>query len=211
MACRVVLVCEFLCSLNRERFFNSYASMNEKMIQLIEKADLDLAERVHEEECPHCGGRLDWANYKRSPRGLDLKSIRYSLCCAKDGCRRRQTPESVRFLGRKVYAGVIVVLFSAMQNGLSEPRVAELRKSLSVSRATLKRWRSWWLKEFVHTCFWKAARARFMPVVCESVLPASLCERFGVDQDVGLLNLMRFIGPLTTDSQGSESGNLRGA
>ena len=168
---------------------------------LLEKADLDLAQQVHEEPCPHCGGKLHWANYNRQPRGLDVNGIRFSLCCSQDGCRRRQTPESIRFLGRKVYAGLIVVLVSAMQSGLSDPRVALLSKTLGVSRATLKRWRHWWLSEFVQTRFWKAERSRFMPVVCESALPAALCERFGVNQESGLLNLLKFLGPITTVSR----------
>ena len=29
-------------------------------------------------------------------------------CCAEEDCRRRRTPESVRFLGRRVYAGLVV-------------------------------------------------------------------------------------------------------
>jgi hypothetical protein len=101
-----------------------------------------------------------------------------------------------------LYAGLIVVLLSAMQSGLSDPRVAELRKTLSVSRATLQRWRHWWLKDFVKTRFWKEARAGFMPTVCESALPASLCEKFGAHQGQGLLRLLKFIGPITTDSKG---------
>jgi hypothetical protein len=89
-----------------------------------------------------------------------------------------------------------------MQSGLNDPRVAELRKTLGVSRATLQRWRHWWLKDFVKTCYWKDARARFMPSVCESAIPASLCERFGTDQDLGLLRLLKFIAPITTTSKG---------
>jgi hypothetical protein len=51
----------------------------------------------------------------RAPRGaaegLDASwDSRRSFCCAVEGCRRRSTPPSVRFLGRKVYVGAIVVL-----------------------------------------------------------------------------------------------------
>src|SRR6266542_2333745 len=133
----------------------------ERILRLIEKADQDLAELVHAQPCPHCGGKLHWANYPRSPRGVDAKAIRFSLCCSQEGCRRRQTPESIRFLGRKVYPGLIVVLVSAMNHGLTQRRVAQLRETLAVSRATLIRWRRWWRNQFVQTPFWKAARARF--------------------------------------------------
>ena len=179
---------------------------NEKILRLIEKADQDLAELVHAEPCPHCGGKLHWANYPRSPRGIEGKAIRFSLCCSHDGCRRRQTPESIRFLGRKVYPGLIVVLVSAMNHGLTQRRVTHLRETLAVSRATLNRWRRWWRTQFVQTPFWKAARAHFMPSICESSLPKSLCEGFSADQWPGLMRLLMFLGPITTVSRGSKLG-----
>ncbi|NLS97786.1 MAG: hypothetical protein GXX96_37065 [Planctomycetaceae bacterium] len=37
----------------------------------------------------------------------------------RDGCRKRTTPLSVRFLGRKVYLGAVVVLVAAMRQGPS--------------------------------------------------------------------------------------------
>ena len=186
-----------------------HISMIQNVLQLFERADRDLAELVHNQACPHCGGKLHWANYTPHPRGLDGKAIRFSLCCAQEGCRRRQTPESIRFLVRKVYPGLIVVLVSAMNNGLSPQRLAEVRKTLAVSRATLKRWRKWWLNQFIQTRFWKAARARFMPLISESAMPASLCERLGADQLSGILNLLRFLGPITTVSQGNNLGFMR--
>jgi hypothetical protein len=183
--------------------------MNQNILHLIEKADQDLAELVHNRPCPHCGGKLHWANYARRPRGVDGRVIRFSLCCAQEGCRRRQTPESIRFLGRKVYPGLIVVLVSAMNNGLNPQRVAEVRKTLAVSRATLNRWRKWWLNQFIQTRFWKAARARFIPTISESSIPTSLFDRFGADQLSGMLNLLRFLGPITTFSQGDNLGFMR--
>ena len=46
---------------------------------------------------------------------------------------------------------------------------------------TLKRWQQWWLDNFVRGSFWKAARARFMPLVCEQRLPLSLhADNLGV-------------------------------
>lgn len=178
----------------------------QKILQLIEKVDQDLAELVHAQPCPHCGGKLHWANYRRSPRGVDEEAIRFSLCCSQDGCRRRQTPESIRFLGRKVYPGLIVVLVSAMNHGLSQNRVAKLRKTLTVSRATLNRWRRWWRNQFLETAFWKDARARFMPPICEWNVPAALCERFAADNLPGLKNLLTFLGPITTVSCGNSFG-----
>jgi hypothetical protein len=63
--------------------------------------------------------------------------------------------------------------------------------------------------QFIQTRFWKAARAQFMPTISESALPACLCERFGADQLPGMLNLLRFLGPITTVSQGNGLGFMR--
>src|ERR1700726_3419348 len=54
----------------------------------------------------------------RKPRGGPQWDRRYSFCCAEEDCRRRLTPESVRFLGRRVYAGLVVVLMATMIHGL---------------------------------------------------------------------------------------------
>jgi hypothetical protein len=67
-----------------------------------------------------------------------------------------------------------------MRHGLSPARVKQLRQMFNVDRHTLARWRKWWLETFVQSPFWKAARARFLPLVCEGTLPWSMCQRFGV-------------------------------
>jgi hypothetical protein len=81
--------------------------------------DQDLADCARRQGCS-CGGRLHCANYPRVPRGgLDHLpedyGCRYSFCCDLDGCRKRVTPPSVRFLGREVYLGVVVILISSMR------------------------------------------------------------------------------------------------
>ena len=55
----------------------------------------------------HCGGVLHRADYARKVRCVKVEARRLSLCCAQESCRRRKMPGSVRFLGRKVYPGVI--------------------------------------------------------------------------------------------------------
>ena len=71
--------------------------------------DEDLAEKTRKKGCP-CGGRLHCANYLRKPRGTpdqlpEPQRLRLSFCCDRDGCRKRVTPPSVRFLGRKGLPG----------------------------------------------------------------------------------------------------------
>ena len=95
--------------------------------------DQDLAKKTREKGCP-CGGRLHSANYPRKPRGTPVQlpeeeCLRLSFCCDRDGCRKRTTPPSVRFLGPKVYLGAIVILISAMRQGPTPRRVRELSQT----------------------------------------------------------------------------------
>ena len=114
----------------------------------------------------------------------------------------------MRFLGRKVYAGLVVVLISTMVHGLNAERVRRIRELLKTDRQighrTLKRWRQWWLDTFVRSSFWKAARARFMPPLCEQTLPCSLCVRFEIERRDRLLELLKFLAPMTTPAAWKE-------
>jgi len=165
--------------------------------QLCEKVDWDIALEAKAKVCAFCGEVLHWGNYKRKPRGGPLWERRYSLCCSGRDCRRRLTPPSVRFLGRRVYAGIVVVLVSAMNHGLSAQRIRRLREVLNIDVRTLKRWRQWWLETFVRSRFWVEARARLSPPVCEETLPWSLGQRFGFELSDRLLELMKFLSPIT--------------
>ena len=114
----------------------------------------------------------------------------------------------MRFLGRKIYAGLVVVLVSTMVHGLNAERVRRIRALLKtdqqIDRRTLERWRQWWLDTFVRCSFWKEARARFMPPVCEKTLPNSLCARFEIGQRNRLVALLKFLAPITTPTAWKE-------
>jgi hypothetical protein len=62
--------------------------------------DEELARQVAAARCPHCGGPLHQANYWRKPRGALLAEageafrLRHSLCCGREGCRKRSLPPS---------------------------------------------------------------------------------------------------------------------
>jgi len=171
-----------------------------RLYELLEKVDKDLSLKAQVGGCEHCGGRLHRGDYPRKPRGDPGWERRYSLCCSGEGCRKRKTPPSVRFLGRKIYIGVVVVLVSAMVQGLSEGRVKRLRQELGIDRRTLKRWREWWMRIFVQSVFWRAERGRFRRRVVEEKLPLGLVRVFGASQREGLLNLMKFLSPISTNS-----------
>jgi hypothetical protein len=73
---------------------------------LLLRFDEDLALQARAVGCA-CGGALPSARYARKPRGGPEglgpeHAMRLSFCCSVEGCRRRVTPPSLRFLGRKV-------------------------------------------------------------------------------------------------------------
>ena len=114
--------------------------------------DEDLARSTSKEGCP-CGGRLHRANYPRQPRGGpdDLPKeycYRLSFCCDRDGCRKRVTPPSARFLGRKVYLGAVVILVAAMRQGPTPRRICELSRLFDADRRTIARWQVFWREHF---------------------------------------------------------------
>ena len=147
-----------------------------------------------------CGGVLHRANYPRKPRGCPTLAIReafssrLSFCCSR--CRRRTTSVSVRFLGRRVYLGLVVVLCSARHAG-QNTAAATLCEALAVPLRTLQRWRRWWREDFMHTPLWQAMCARFMPPVSAQGLPGDLLARFGGEATEALQRLLRFLAPLT--------------
>ena len=165
--------------------------------------DQDLAETTRKKHCA-CGGHLHSANYPRKPRGgrgelPEQYGSRLSFCCERDGCRKRATPPSVRFLGRKVYLAAVVTLVAAMRQGPSARRVRELSELFGADRRTISRWRVFWAEHFPRTLFWKVARALVVPVVEIAALPLSLLDAFlrsrDPCQDWG--QLLRFLSPIT--------------
>jgi hypothetical protein len=174
---------------------------NKQLHQFLEEVDWDLTRGVQQGGCLLCGGRLDRSDYGRKPRGgPEQWDERLSLCCATHGCRKRHTPPSVRFLGRKVYVGIVVILVSAMRHGLNPGAARILGQSLGIDRRTLERWKTWWQEIFALSEFWKAVRARFAPPICNQTLPLSLCEAFDIERRDRLLELLKFLAPITTTS-----------
>jgi hypothetical protein len=180
-------------------------------LSMLVELDERITEQVRQAGCPRCGGRLDRADYARKPRGevvaptTEAWAKRFSLCCSREGCRRRSTPPSVRYLGRKVYVEVAVLLACLAATTRNKPR-APAPSSAAPAR-TVRRWLTWWRTVFVASSFWSDARARLLPPVSERLLPASLLARFS--EASGLLDLARFIAPITTSSVADGSRFLR--
>lgn len=185
--------------------------LGEEWFARLEEFDRQIAESVAAAGCRHCGGPLHQGNYKRKPRGGNIAEageafrLRYSLCCGREGCRKRALPPSLRFLGRRVYLEAVVLLASALALALKTLRMAG--EVTGVPARTLRRWHSWWTGAFPSSAVWTQLRARFVPPPpTESALPRSLLERAQAVVDAGaavsdvLLLAARWLSPVTTQS-----------
>ena len=101
---------------------------------LLLACDRDLADTARTSACRLCGGVLHTAAYPRKPRGRPMKlgpehDLRFSFCCAVEGCRSRATPPSLRFLGAKVYLATVVVLVTILRHGATASRARPAMKA----------------------------------------------------------------------------------
>lgn len=170
---------------------------------VLRMVDEDLA-RVRRVEGCRCGGVLHVSNYPRKPRGPCPWGLpagfdfRLSFTCA--ACRKRTTPHSTLFLGRRVYVGAVVVLVATLRHGPTRVRMAVLQAEWGVPKRTVERWCGWWRTAFAMSPFWRSARARFVSPIEEAALPFSLAGAFGVAAGgTGRLRaLLEFLSPVTT-------------
>jgi hypothetical protein len=187
--------------------------------------DQELARLVAAARCPHCGGPLHRANYQRKPRGGLLAEageafrLRHSLCCGREGCRKRSLPPSLRFLGRRVYLEAVVILATMVVQLAAALREAWVHTG--VPRRTLRRWQAWWREVFPSSRAWVEAAARFAPPPPDdSRLPQSLVSRLGTELTVGdapadLVDVCvlaaRLLAPASTSSVADGARFVRGA
>ena len=166
--------------------------------------DRQMAAEVQASGCG-CGGRLDRASYRRKVRGLPKglgpeHEIRESFCCCKEGCRKRATPTSVRFLGRRVYVSVAVVIVAAVEGGVTKRRVEQLQDLMRcpLDRRTVERWVVWWREMLPRTRLWQETRRKLRAPVNLKRIPLSLLEAFeGKDPEGRLIGLLRLLSPIS--------------
>lgn len=160
--------------------------------QLVE-IDRELQRSMIAQGCPWCGGPLHVGDHPRKPRGLpdglgDLWSKRFNTCCGR--CRRRSMPRSVRFLGRRVYVGAIVILATMFA------------LVCDAARQTVDRWSAWWTQTLPATTWWRQMRGQFDRPVDSTRLPASLLQRYeasrGGPSAEALVDMLLALGPMTT-------------
>jgi hypothetical protein len=80
-----------------------------ELFEQLAEMDERIADAVAAGGCERCGGPLHRSDYQRKPRGGSIATAgeaftkRASLCCGREGCRKRSLPPSLRFLGGRVY------------------------------------------------------------------------------------------------------------
>jgi hypothetical protein len=165
--------------------------------------DAEITAAVAAAGCRFCGGPLHRGDYPRKPRGglvavaAEAFRRRFSLCCGRDGCRRRATPPSVRFLGRRVYVGAVVIVASVVALALSAASAA--RRATGVPAKTTRRWLRWWRGPFMATPVFVDIAAHIVGVDGRR-LPASALEAMPPIVATRVRTLLAWLAPLTTAS-----------
>ncbi len=176
------------------------------------RLDEEIARRVADKRCPACRGPLHRGDYDRKPRGGLIATEgealvrRFSLCCGSEGCRKRATPPSVRFLGPRVYLGVVVIVASLAAQALG--RAAEIRRATGVPARTTGRWLGWWRGPFICTEVFVAVRARLVGASVDA-LPASIALRLADTLVEQAQRMLEVVAPLTTGTVADGARFLR--
>ena len=127
--------------------------------------------------------------------------MRFSLCCGRDGCRRRVLPPSVRFWNRRVYWAPVVLLVTALRQEKSPAITLERLKSLcGLWRSTVKRWQRYFQNIFPKSDGYRRLGGHLLPGVTSEQLPGELISRFYrvfKNPETALVNCLRMhaLGP----------------
>jgi len=169
----------------------------------LDSIDQDLAKQAQQKGCPECGHKLHQANYPRSPVGIftqfrDHYNERLSFCC--DTCRKRLTPPSVKFFGRRWYPAPLFIFISALMRKITEHSLTQVRRhfGINVSESTWKRWKRWWRDSFIETLFWKQTKGIVPGVLTiNRPFPRALLALFPGPLEEKICFLLRFLSPLS--------------
>ena len=150
------------------------------LLNLLKRIDADLCKQQQRKNCPFCSGHLHQSNYARKSRGITEDFlIRQSLCCGRDGCRRRALPPSCIFMGRRVYLfGIILVVMALRQNRNKGYSINRLQRLFGVSHKTIARWIKYFKEEFPASKWWRRLRGRVDCAVKNTDLPGGLLWYF---------------------------------
>lgn len=172
---------------------------NSSFLSHLAEHDKEEADRLKGKSCSCCQeGVLHSASYPRKPRGLGfpltlLNTRRISFCCSE--CRKRTTPPSLQFFGRKIYSSLIIILALLLRSRDPRETLSRIRGILGVSERTIERWRGW-LLTLLEIPEWKVMRQRLSPTFSLQKFPSSLLVEFqaeGRDHMDALFNMMKFL------------------
>ena len=176
--------------------------MGSEFFEGLRAVDEAIVARAAEEPCRDCGGPLHRGDYPRKPRGgrlagaAEVFTRRFSLCCGREGCRHRATPPSVRFLGRRIYVGAVVIVATAV--ALTAMTVAAAVRATGVPALTTRRWLRWWRGPFTKSPPFVELSARLVPAPDRLQLPVSLLARLAGDPAATVKKLLTCLASLTT-------------
>lgn len=172
--------------------------------------DKEIANFFHGSPCQEndCPGKLNWANYLRKPRGVidSVESwlmLKFSLCCSQQGCRTRSTPPSVRFLGRRVYIALFIMLMLLPEDDADVAKVQEKIITLppkSFDKSTFRRWFTWWNTTIPRSPIWKKMVGTLPANVDNQFLPTFIMKEFiekHVDIEKSVTAMLEFISPIS--------------
>ena len=83
----------------------------------------------------------------------------------------------LRFLGRKVYVSILVLLVTSMTQGPSPKRLCAFETEHGISPHTVRRWSRYWRETFVIQNAWRYHRGNLLPPIDEEGLPHTLLAR----------------------------------
>jgi hypothetical protein len=112
----------------------------------------------------------------------------------------------VRFLGRRVYLGAVVIVASMMALAL---RSAGIRRQTGVPVRTMRRWLGWWQGPFLGTEVFVTICAQLIGVDVGRV-PASIVDRLAGTPTERVQRMLAWLAPLTTGSEPEGARFLRG-
>lgn len=164
--------------------------------------DKKIAQRFYKQNCQYdCSGIYYTSNYPRKPRGITPESehhynFRFSFCCS--NCRLRFTPETVRFLGRKVYVALFIMMILSTNEKLQNELI-ELPPQ-SIAPITFKRWIVWWDLIVQKSPAWKKLVGLLSANIENIFLPLFIVDQFiqdTVDFNKSVLSMLEFISPIS--------------
>lgn len=175
--------------------------------------DEQITKLFHTQFCNRCPnkGKLYRSDYPRKPRGVPssvehLFQFRFSFCCAI--CRRRNTPPSIRFLGRRVYVAIFIILILFPGAANLHEKLAQLPPQ-SFAKITFHRWITWWSCIIPFSAVWKKLVGILPPNIENQFLPLFIMEQFikkYSDIEKAIQAMLEFISPISVPRDYPPSG-----